>query len=251
MTEAYIGMIDILGYSNMENASRQHGDFFTKQVFTKLDPIAALSFTDSVEYHRYGDGYIFKTPSITDAVLSINKLIAFALSSNIPLRAVVTSGELSISQSAQSGLTVSGAGWKDLRDYEGALNWMGGLLYLPQHDGTTHDEIQSLLTDLNIIKSDVYNSFPSPIKKDASLHREKYWYLNWQRPLKLQPENISQLVNAWWSGYPSHGGDETQSLITKRDNTKEFGNYCARLSENIRTLALAGIIPSSYFNSIS
>ena len=251
MTNTYIGMIDILGYSNMEKASSMHGDFFIKQVFSRLDKIAGVSFIDSVEFHRYGDGYVFKTLSISDAVTSVSKLIALALSSNIPLRAIITTGELSISHSTQSGLTVSGAGWDNLRKYEGSLDWMGGLLYLPQHDGTTHDEVLSLLSNLHIIKPEVRSSFPNPIKDGVTLIRDKYWYLNWQRPLKLHPENISQLVNSWWSGYPPNAEGEGKNLIAKKENTIDFGNYCVSLSDSIQALCLAGVIPSSYCNAIN
>lgn len=244
-------MIDILGFSRMEKEAEKHGDFFHNKLFDNLDSLANQCLQNLSEYHRYTDGYIFVSDSMTNAVNSLNKFICFSLASQIPLRAYLSVGDIRISHSNKSGLTISGAGLHKINTYEKALNWMGGLLYLPEHDDRHIDEINDLISNLDIIKPNTHGLLLNPSKPDTNLIEGKYWYLNWQKPLKLDQEKIKTLINQWWSSYPRQNNIDSEDVILKKKNTIEYGNYCYELRNSIYKLCLAGVISESYWNAIN
>ena len=149
---SFIGIVDILGYSNQESAASEHGTFFQQKVFESLDSISKQAFNSQAKIHRYGDGYVFISENLNDVITGSNYLLAMSLTQYIPLRVAITQGDLTISKSVGSGLTVSGKEWTNLMQLEKQLDCMGGILYLPQIDGRVYPAIQKLISQTRLIK---------------------------------------------------------------------------------------------------
>ena len=87
------------------------------------------------------------------------------------------------------------------------------------------------------------DGFQLPLKESHNLFKDKYWFLNWQKPLQLKPDQFLLLIDSWWNGFPSSAnaiiGDKVK---IKQDKSKQFGEYCYRLHEATKLVWNAGLI---------
>jgi len=252
---SFIGIVDILGYSNQEHAASAHGTFFQEQVFQKLDSIVKHVFGSEVEIHRYGDGYVFASKNLNDVVIGSNFLIAQSLTQYIPLRVAITQGDLTVSKPEKSGLTVSGKDWVRLMNLEKKLDCMGGLVHLPQLDGSVYPKIQKLISETRLIKTitnGITPGFQIPLKEGHSLHKDKFFFLNWQKPLQLKSDQFSLYINSWWNGFPSsaNAAAADDTVKNKQENTIQFGDYCVRLHDAVKLSWNAGLIDDYNIGSL-
>ncbi len=117
------------------------------------------------------------------------------------MRIAITQDTLNVDQ-PESGLTITGSGWGKLTTLESSMNWMGGILYLPNYDGTHHETVQNLVKTTHLVKeqnSVPEVSFTAPIKKTHKLLNGKSWFLNWYKILRQPKRDVDISIENWWS----------------------------------------------------
>jgi len=240
----YFAYVDILGYKNFENKinsyPKETSEHFLNSLFSQLEGNIKLLQTNSgLIWRRYGDGYVILSTddnvlALSEIVKKSSRLIAFALNISIPLRIAITQGNLNIDEPEQ-GLQISGTGWINLLKLESSLNWMGGILYLPNYDGTHQPTVQSLISATNLIKRQNITkeiNFIPQIKAGVNLHIDKYWFLNWYKIFKQPKSQLDTSINNWWSQILPHRGlNDCEEVQNKQINTIEFADYCRALLE--------------------
>jgi len=245
-TNAFIGIIDILGYDNLEKRLDKYGkspsEALIKQIFDFLDKQMSSNFNKYSEiiWVRYGDGYVIS--SIDDDLSHLEKiingcrmLIAMSLESTIPLRVAITQKNIKIDKS-DKGVSVSGPGWEDLRILEESLEWMGGFLYLPNYDGRHHPIIKKLIetTSLVIQQNNALNEqrFQAPFKEGKELNSDRTWFLNWYKCFRVERNKLENNINNWWQQFAHDPAiNDDKSVKKKQENTISFGHYCILLRE--------------------
>ena len=263
LNNIYFGYIEILGYKNFETKinsyPKETKEHFLNSLYSRLEgTINSFKTNSNIIWRRYGDGYVIHSPDenieyLSEIVKKSARLIALSLNVSIPLRIDITQGNLNIDE-PDSGLTISGPGWTNILKLESSLNWMGGILYLPNYDGTHHPSVQNLIGSTNLIKKQDYTqetNFTPPIKNGINLFSDKYWFLNWYKILKQPKSQLDMSIKNWWSQIlPSHGLNEVDGVKEKQRNSIEFADYCRALlkacelvyfSEIDRNIKIGGI----------
>lgn len=250
----FIGMIDILGYNNLENKLSSY-DVITSEalldkVFSELDQfIDMLKGSSDITWRRYGDGYVFYSSDdniqwLPEMIKKSSKLIAFSLNASIPLRIVVTQNTINVDKT-ETGLTISGPGWEVLRATENSLNWMGGFLYLPNYDGTHHDIVQYLIKTTNLITEQTIVqdiTFTAPFKDGVKLLKRNTWFINWYKILRQEKSQVDSSINNWWSQIAGTNEiNEYDVVRTKQKNTIDFADYCRNLIQASNLVFHSGI----------
>jgi len=106
-TNAFIGIIDILGYDKLEKRLDKYGkspsEALIKQIFDFLDKQMSSNFDNysEIKWVRYGDGYIISSiddnPShLEKIIIGCRMLIAMSLEKTIPLRIAITQKNIKI-----------------------------------------------------------------------------------------------------------------------------------------------------------
>lgn len=241
----FIGVVDILGYDAIEKFVAPNpkltAETHLKGIFTILDQIiSTISKSDKIEFHRYGDGYVFYSHEDDISILSelipnASRLLALALNHHIPLRIAITQDSVNVDKN-NDGLTFSGSGWEQLRELEKALDWMGGFLYLPNYDGFHHETITQLIkqTDLIIEQKIVQDfTFVPPFKEDTKLLKNKCWYLNWYKVLRQAKQDLDLSINSWWNQIdPTNNVNDHKNVKLKQLNTTNFAEYARKILES-------------------
>jgi len=256
-SDVFVGIVDILGYKNVEESARNYGKATEKAILSNiLDTLDNLASTvwnyPSVQWSRYGDGYIFFSKD-EDPIHLLNiieraaRYLALTLNSGIPIRLVITQGDFN-EDFKSSGGTVSGRAWNILLDLEKALNWMGGLLYFPQYDGKIDPTVKNMICSTQLIKEQSQTNsliFTPPYKPGQSINRIHAWYLNWFRVLKLPKHDQDLAIRNWWIqlSHCNNINDHTESQI-KQDNAISFADYCREIVSSARLLHNAEICPN-------
>lgn len=160
--------------------------------------------------------------------------MAFALAQTIPLRMAIIQDNLNIDAPTQGTITVSGSGWSNIKDVEKRLNWIGGILYLPQYDGhhvRVVDELvhkNYLIIQQNDAKDEQH--FMAQFKEREKLDSNNTWFLNWHRILKLSKEKQDEQIDDWWQRYiHDRTISNDKKVKLKQENTKMFADYCRML----------------------
>lgn len=242
LNNIYFGYIDILGYKNFETLinsyPKETEEHYLNSLYSKLDGIINMFKTNSnITWSRYGDGYLVHSPDenieyLTEIVKKSSRLIALSLNASIPLRIAISQGNLNIDE-PESGLTISGSGWSNILKLESSMNWMGGILYLPNYDGIHQPPVQSLISSTNLIKKQDYSqetNFTPPIKNGINLLSDKYWFLNWFKVLKQPKSQLDTSIMNWWSqNSPINKLSDDERVAEKQKNSIEFADYCRNL----------------------
>lgn len=237
LSSVFIGIVDVLGYSAVEQyVDRYEPDTagaLIKNIYDAVDNLANICFGTDNTITRYGDGYVLYSESsvilcLESLVKGAIKLIALSANQHIPLRLAITQGNIKISESNTSGISITGDGWDRLRELEKALNWMGGWLYLPNYDGRHHDTVTRLIQSTHLIKAQTYcpiHTFSAPFKPNSEYTKERAWFLNWHKVLHLPNDDNDKMIDAWWQnipGWQNSGAD----VLSKQEATKDFAHYC-------------------------
>ena len=142
-------------YENIEKnlSSRARGEASSAllaQIYRQMDQLVKYAIGETgIIWIRHQDGYVFHSPDsdvmhLSCLVKVASRLIAHALNVSYPLRVAITQDTLNVDQT-EKGMSVTGPGWSDSLKLEKALDWMGGVLYLPQYDGTHQKTIEELV----------------------------------------------------------------------------------------------------------
>lgn len=242
LNNIYFGYIDILGYKNFETKinsyPKESAEHFLNNLYSSLEGnIKSFKTNSNIMWRRYGDGYVIHSPDdnieyLAEIIKKSSRLIAFSLNVSIPLRIAISQGNLNIDE-PDSGLTISGAGWNHILNLESSMNWMGGILYLPNYDGTHQPTIQRLISSSNLIKKQDYTkvtNFTPPIKRGINLMPDKYWFLNWYKIFKQPKSQLDTSIINWWSQLlPNNGLNDDEGVKEKQENSIEFADYCRNL----------------------
>ena len=241
--DAYIGIVDILGYNGLEaelnSLGQQTSGALLTRVFQFLDTLTvSKASSNAVNWIRYGDGCVcFADGSVVDNLITMvgdaNMLLALALNESIPLRIAITQKTLNVDTPTDGG-TISGPGWDTLREIEKSLDWMGGVLYLPNYDGSHQEAIEGMVRERHLVKKQTIAEiqFDPPFKEGHPLNHEKSWFLNWQKILRQPKQVVDASIEAWWSQF-CPGGERTTAgdVERKKMNTIVFADYCRALDD--------------------
>ena len=111
---------------------------------------------------------------------------------------------------------------------------MGGLLYLPNYDGTHNEAVEEMVGKRHVVAKQIMAEphFDPPFKTGLAFNTEKSWFLNWQGVLKQPKESVDAAIEAWWSQFPP-AGQETSAddVARKKENTILFADYCRALHD--------------------
>ena len=250
----FIGFIDILGYTNLENKLLSYGIEPSKAIitnmFTKLDTfIDGFRKKTNITWIRYSDGFVFYSQdgainNLFEMVKTNCMLLALSLNASIPLRIAITQNTLNI-DNAEIGTTISGRGWGVLSEMEKSLNWMGGFLYLPNYDGTHHETVLSLIkTTYLVIKQNHVPDvkFNPPFKQDLKFSTKNSWFLNWQKCFHQDKPRVDSDIKNWWSQFPPHNTNNvSEEVKEKQKNSIEFADYCRELHQASKLLYFSEI----------
>jgi len=250
----FIGIVDILGYSNVEQKLKTHGaeasEALLAKIYEYLDQITKnLHSKTGISWLRYGDGYVFHSPdrnveSLSEMVKMACRLIAQALTRSIPLRVAITQNTINV-DNPSNGLTITGSGWGVLRKIEKSLNWMGGLLYLPSYDGTHHETVQNLIKTTNLITEQTVVqdvTFTAPFINGVDLLKRNTWFINWYKILRQEKSQVDSSINNWWSQIAgTNGVNNYDVVIIKQKNSIEFADYCRSLNKASNLVFHSGI----------
>lgn len=238
--DAFIGIVDILGYNSVEAKLSSLGPgpsgALLAQVFQTLDAFTvSRNSSTGVAWKRYGDGYVcFADGTDIDHLVAMTDqcrwLLALALNSKIPLRIAITQKTLNV-DAPTNGVTMSGPGWDMLQELEPSLDWMGGLLHLPQYDGSHQAAIEDLVRKMHLVKkqTNAGTKFDPPFKEGCYLDHKKSWFLNWRAILKQPKLDVDASIEAWWSQIPGGQNTTAEDVVRKKKNTKVFADYCRAL----------------------
>lgn len=241
-SNVYIGIVDILGYTDLESRLNRLGEEPSTELLSRMFNFlegTINKFNDShITWIRYGDGYvIYSHKNNIDSLSKIIKdccyLISIALTQTIPLRIAITQGNIKI-DNPPDGLTVSGNGWSELINLEQALNWMGGFLYLSIFDGTHSNIIKELIQTTHLVKqqnNSLNNQhFKAPFKEGKETNKKNSWFLNWHKLLHLPKEGLDQQIKNWWGSFP-FSLNNNKEVKEKQKNSIDFADYCRLLYE--------------------
>ena len=253
----YIGTVDVLGYRNVESSLEQlpenGAEAFMRRTFESLQRIIDdfAKHSSSINWIKYGNAFVcysqYDAPQNLEQIVKQNcKLLALALQASIPLRVAITQNEIHVQNDA-SGTAITGEGWNVLKEIAKSLDWMGGLLYLPDydatHDKTVRDLIQS--TYLVIKQNRVPEvSFSPPFKQDLRFSTERTWLLNWQKTLHQAKPQVDSKIRNWWAYMPQQLSlNDSDDVRRKQDNTIAFADYCRSLNQAAKLLFFSGVGP--------
>ncbi len=256
-TNVFFGIVDILGYTNTElrldSLGKQPAEALLRRIFTFLDRWTK-SFHDTyndIIWNRYGDGYIFysideKIDHLSKMIKNCCMLISMALNQFYPLRIAITQGDIKVDiVDNPPGVTVSGTGWGEIRKLESALDWMGGVLYLPIFNGSHYNTVQKLIQTTFLIKeqntSRSNKHFKAPFKEGKNINKERTWFLNWDKCLHEPNVNVDQKIKNWWSSLPVNLDNESEEVQRKQTNSIYFADYCRFLYEAANLVYHSGI----------
>jgi len=171
-------------------------------------------------------------------------LIAFSLNASIPLMISITQDTLYVDK-PDSGLTITLSGLGKLMSLENSMNWMGGILYLPNYDGTHHETVQNLIKTTHLVKEQnnvPEVTFTAPIKKTHQLLNGKSLFFNWYKILRQPKLDVDVSIKNWWSQIVQ-GGDinEFEEVKQKQNNSIEFADYCRELLQAANLLYYSDI----------
>lgn len=253
----YIGTVGILGYRNVESRLKElpenGAEALTRRTFESLQRIIDdfSKRSSSINWIKYGDGFVchsqYDAAQHLEQIVKQNcRLIALALQASIPLRVAITQNEIHVQNDA-SGTVVSGEGWNVLKEIGKSLDWMGGLLYLPNYDATHDETVRDLIqgTHLVIKQNRVPDvSFSPPFKQDLRFSTERTWLLNWQKTLRQAKPQVDSKIRNWWAYIPQHLSlNDSDDVRRKQDNTIAFADYCRSLNEAAKLLFFSGVGP--------
>ena len=237
----FIGIVDILGYKNLENKlnsyKRDASEALLHRMYTQLDQSVEYVIRNSdINWMRYGDGYVFHSPDsnvnyLSNMVKISCRLIAQALNASFPLRIAITQNSINVDNPA-AGLTISGPGWLELMEIEKALDWMGGFLYLPRSDGTHQKTLEELVQTAYLVKEQTHSEmrFTPPIKQNHHFQKDKTWFLNWYKILRQTKDDVDRSIKGWWSQVPVSGDiNKCEEAERKQRNSIQFADYCRTL----------------------
>jgi hypothetical protein len=257
LISVFIGIVDILGYSEAEKHIDQYGKQASSQILGEMykfldTKISVYNRKDDIHWIRYGDGYVFYSDTDEINLLSaiikdaIN-LIALSLNKSIPLRIAITQGDLKIIDTQQNGLSITGSGWNTLLNLEKSLDWMGGWVYLPNYDNNHHQTITDLIRTTHLIIqqtnfSEAKHNFTAPFKEGKKYSKDKTWFLNWQKVLHQENSSNDRLIDNWWQEYTHVNINDNQDVQRKQKNSKDFAHYCNILYQSAKL---------TYFSKVS
>lgn len=248
-TNVYIGLVDILGFSNISKNLDRLGDKPSTAIISRmLDFLGRLvhrSKNSNISWIRLQDGYLCYSHEnnidyLEDIIRDCCYLISMALTQTIPLRCAITQGDIKIGNPPDGGISVFGYGFENLVKLEKALTWMGGFLYIPNLNDpektlkklikTTH-----LVIEQKASKEDQH--FTVPFKKGGELkikfNNNNSWFLNWHKLLHSSEADVKKQIEGWFSAFPigSLKKDEKleEEIKEKQKNSIEFANYCRQL----------------------
>lgn len=242
--DVFIGIVDILGYKNLEARLKSSGIRPSAALITKmfkyLDVIMEeFRKSTNIVWTRYGDGYVFysQDSSIDNLSKMVKKncmLIALSLIQSIPLRIAITQNTINV-DNVRNGITISGSGWDVLRKIEKSLNWMGGFLYLPNFDANHYETVQNLIqTTYLVIKQNKVPDvkFNPPFKQNLGFSTNNTWFLNWQKCFHHQKSDLDKRIENWWSQFAQDSTINTSDdVIEKQKNSISFADYCRALHQ--------------------
>ena len=244
-TNVYIGIVDILGYTDnekrLDKLGKQPSAEILSMLFRFLDSLIK-GFNDShITWIRYGDGYVFysheeKIDNLSKIIKACCRIISMALIDSIPLRIAITQGDIKIDNLPQGGTTVSGTGWGEFKKLEKALNWMGGFLYIPTYNGTHYSTVQNLIQTTHLVIQQNYTPnnqhFKAPFKKGMETNKERTWFLNWHKLLHESKNKVEQEIGYWWGKYVRDNSiNNSKDVKEKQKNSIDFVDYCLLLYE--------------------
>lgn len=244
LRNVYIGYVDLLGYTVVQESINRHGlatvQALTANIFNPLEQ-SVEGFNkknQSVRWVRYGDGYFFYSDN--DNIIHLERVLKDAsimlgssiISYGIPLRIVITKGDVTIDDPFTTGLTISGKGWDKLRKLEGEMDWMGGWLYHSPQGQVQYDMLMDLVATTQLIvwqegaKDKQY--FKPPFKNSQDYKNKDWsWFLNWYKYCRPEKDIYMQRINNWWTQL-SHNPDinNNDAVKTKQLNSIAFADYC-------------------------
>jgi len=254
-TNVFIGIVDILGYTETElrldRLGKGPAEALLTSIFAFLDRWTK-NFHDrynSITWIRYGDGYIFYSldeniDHLSRMIKHCCMLISMALNQSYPLRIAIIQGDIKV-DNPPGGTTVSGTGWGELRKLENALDWMGGLLYLPNYDGTHQSTVQTLIQTTFLVKqqntSRSNQHFKAPFKEGKETDKDKTWFLNWYKCLHEPKGKVDQQIKNWWANLPGNLVIKCEEVQKKQTNSIDFADYCRFLYEAANLMYHSGI----------
>lgn len=261
---SFVGIVDILGYSDLEAHLDQFGAQVSGlqlgKVFDSLARQIARFDSTGVVWTRYGDGWVFHSPDagvdyLAAMVKSSCSLIALALNQSIPLRIAITQDSIKVSCD-NKGTTITGSGWDVLQKIEKCMDWMGGVLYLPSYDGSHHSTVQNLVAKTFLVRRQVSMAtaarFEPPIKPGAAIRVDKSWFLNWQRCLNQPKSTLDASVESWWSEFRLGGTAAiSEEVRRKQEITIRFADYCRELRDACNLLYFADVCPDLRIGDIT
>lgn len=264
-TSVFIGIVDILGYSNLEHHLDQENkgvaSHFITNLFSSLDQqVDLFNQEKNIHWVRYGDGYVFYSQNndmrcLIKMVKDSSRLIALSLTNTIPLRIAITQGNLKLNKPKSTGLTITGSGWLALQKLEKSLDWMGGVLYLPSYDGHHYKEINKLVESTHlIIQQEILSSpehcFIAPFKDKSTCNKDRVWFINWHKILHQRDEDLTQSIKIWWHNFNLQHVPISDEVIKKQENTLKFATYCNLLYKSSRLIYFSKIAPSIRIDEI-
>ena len=256
-TNVYIGLVDILGFSNIsENLDRLGNEPSTAIISGMLDSLGRLvnrSKNSNITWIRLQDGYLCYSHEnnidyLEDIIKDCCYLISMALTQAIPLRCAFTQGDIKIAHPPEGGLSVFGSGFKILTKLEKALDWIGGFLYITNLNDP-NKIIQKLIKTTHLVIEQNYSKakqhFIAPFKKEKELkikfNNNNSWFLNWHKLLHLSEEDIRKQIEGCFSAIPTFPSNSfreedlerleklEKGIKEKQKNSFDFANYCRQL----------------------
>ena len=264
LSSVFIGIVDILGYTNAEHCIDQYGTEASSQIlgrlYSSLDTQVENYKNGGVHWIRYGDGYVFYSETkdielLATMIKNAINLLALSLCQSIPLRISITQGDIKIIDAGQSGLSITGTGWNALQTLEKSLDWMGGCLYLPHYDNHHYPMIKQLLTTTHLIIqqnncSEKSQNFSAPFKESNKYSKERVWFFNWHKVLHQQNHENDTLVKNWWHGFTNQNINEDPAVQKKQKNTLEFAYYCNELYQSSKLVYFSQVQPDLNISEI-
>ena len=263
-SSVFIGVVDILGYTNAEQHIDQYGSqaasAILKDVYNRLDQITSPFNINGICWIRYGDGYVFYSETndvehLDKMIKDASKLIAFSFCQSIPLRIAITQGNIKIIGTRQKGLSITGSGWSALQSLEKALDWMGGWLYLPSYDNQHHPTVTKLISTTHLIVQQnncggQTQNFTAPFKSSNIYSKERAWFLNWHKVLHQQNQEVDRLIENWWQPYTHANIIDHPDVQKKQANTRAFAHYCNFLYESAKLVYFSKVVPDLKISEI-
>lgn len=253
----YIGSVDILGYRNVESRLKQLPEKESEALMTRtiehLQQIIDdfMEKSKSIKWIKYGDGFVcysqYDAAHNLDQIVKQNcRLIALALQASIPLRVAITQNEIHV-QNDESGTAITGEGWNILKEIGKSLDWMGGLLFLPNYDRTHQETIRDLIKSTHLVikqNSVAEVSFNPPFKQELRFSTERTWLLNWQRLLHVSKPQVDNKIRNWWGYIPQYLSlNDSDDVRRKQENAIAFADYCRSLNQAAKLIFFSGVDP--------